>query len=160
VFEIDADTPEMLEEKKRLFASWIMNIFGEEIRDPFIKGFHFKGTYVDMSEEDDESVEKTTVTVTFSAYPYMIADSPTTYVFPIKTGIENVVLIKNNSSHRIAPEIQAEVPVTIKKGNDIYGISAGTSQSESFKLESGRNVLTVMAEENCNIVFRITEEVF
>ncbi len=160
VFEIIADTPELLEEKKRVFASWIMNTFEAEIRDPFIKGYYFRGTYMDMNEDDDESVEKTTITVTFSAYPYMIADSPTAYAFLIEAGVESSVLVINNSSHRISPEIQVEVPVSIRKENTIYSISAGTSLSEPFKLEPGRNVLVITAEENCNIVFLITEEVF
>lgn len=77
VFEITASTPEELEELKRAFLAWVTQVHEKEIHDPFIPDFHFVGTYDDLEVEDDEGLDKTTLTVTFTAYPYLVANVPT-----------------------------------------------------------------------------------
>lgn len=106
VFEILASTPEELEELKTDFSSWVMNVFEEEIHDPFIPDYFFRGTYEDIDFDDEETLDKTTVTVKFTAYPYKIANLPT--VFELKsdgTG-EKEWHICNNSSHRVKATIE------------------------------------------------------
>ena len=48
IFEIMADTPEMLEQKKQAFSNWVMNVMNEKIYDPFIPDYHYLGTYEDQ----------------------------------------------------------------------------------------------------------------
>lgn len=101
VFEMLASTPEELEELKSDFSSWVMNVFEEEIHDPFIPDHHFIGTYEEIDFEDEETLDKTTVTVKFMAYPYKVANLPT--VFELKsdgTGSKEWG-IENKSSHRV-----------------------------------------------------------
>ena len=105
VFEIIASTPEKLEELKTAFSSWVMNVFNEEIHDPFIPDHHFVGTFDDIEFEDDEGLDKTTVTVTFLAYPYKIANTPKVYQLDIDSGTSKKIWIVNESSHRITPTI-------------------------------------------------------
>ena len=79
VLELDAETPEELEDLKIDLSNWLMNVFEEDLFDPFIEGYHFRATYDDI-DFDDSEVEKTTATVKFKAYPYMISNEPTKHI--------------------------------------------------------------------------------
>ena len=136
IFEIDADTPEELEQKKIAFNTWIMNVFDEELHDPFIEDYHFNATF-DSIDFDDSEVEKTTITVTFSAYPFMIANTKKVYTFTFPTGSAATFKIENKSSHKITPILIASGPVTFDYGGKTYSINAGEYSSSSFKLETG-----------------------
>lgn len=160
VLEIVADTPAQLEEKKAALASWLMNVSEEVLEDPFIKDYHFIATFDDIKEDDEEDVEKTTVTVTFKAYPYMIANSPKIFSFSVVANTEVEVAIPNASSHRMTPTIDADVAVTVKMGNASYGVPAGTTTDDSFKLPVGTTTLTLLAAEDGNMTFTLVEEVF
>lgn len=160
VFEIIADTPEQLEEKKKNFASWVMNVFEQELHDPFIKDYYFKATFDDIKEEDEEHVEKTTITVIFKAYPYMIAIDPKVFKFTLSANVEKEVVVLNESSHRITPTIEATVDVTVTKGETSYGVPTGTTTDDSFKFESGTNTMMLKSSEGGEISFTFIEEVF
>lgn len=101
VFEILASTPEELEELKTAFSSWVMNVFEEEIHDPFIPDYHFIGTYEDIDFEDEETLDKTTVTVKFTAYPYKVANLPTVFELKSNDRYASEWFIENNSAHRV-----------------------------------------------------------
>ena len=114
-FEIIAPTPEKLEELKAAFASWVMNVFEEDIHDPFIPDHHFVGTFADIDFEDEETLDKTTVTVIFTAYPYKISDLPVVVEFTGGSGEQSITLI-SRSSHTVALTITWEL---LKDDNDI-----------------------------------------
>ena len=160
VLEIMADTPEQLEQKKSALASWLMNVSEEVLEDPFIKDYHFVSTFDDISEEDEDNVEKTIVTVKFKAYPYMIANSAKIFSVSLVANTEQEIAITNESSHRITPTIEADMTFTLKKGDVSYGIPAGVTTDDSFKLDAGMNVLTLLASEEGNVTFTFFEEVF
>ena len=160
VFEIEADTPEELEAKRTAFSSWVMNVQNEEIHDPFIPNYHFIGTYDDIDEDDDESIEKTTVTVKFKAYPYMIANEAKVFAVGVVAGAESTVAIVNESSHRITPTFNSDIAFTLKMGNASYGISDGETTDDSFKLPVGTNTLTLTASETGTVNISFFEEVF
>lgn len=69
-FEIIACSPDELESKKTAFSDWVMNVLNEDIHDPYQPGWHYVGTFEGINYSDDESMEKTTATVKFMAYPY------------------------------------------------------------------------------------------
>lgn len=160
IFEIIADTPEELEEKKKKFASWVMNMVEVELFDPFISDYHFIATFDDIKEDDEECVEKSTITVIFTAYPYMLANEPKVISVACVANTEQEVAILNKSSHRITPTINADVPASIKLGDVTYGVPIGVTTDDSFKLEAGTNVLTILAEDTGSLIFSFTEEVF
>ena len=160
IFEITADTPEELEELKTNFQTWIMNVISEKLYDPFIRDYHFLATYSDSSFDDDEGMEKTTVTVKFTAYPYKIANDKKVYTVNVTTE-ETVLRVENKSAHRITPVLISDVPVTIKIGNENFQMGAATVKEERLKIGSGSNEISVTAT-NANGTFTIefAEEVF
>ena len=161
VFEMIAPTPERLEEMKTAFSSWVMNIIKQELHDPIIPDCHYLATYEDMSFADEEGMEKTTVSVVFSAYPYKIANYPKVYECSIPARSEKQIPILNESSHRITPKITVDVPTHLWLGDVDYSMSAGTTEDEAFKLEQGLNFVTVFAFSTpVNISISFHEEVF
>lgn len=162
IFEIIGDSAEDLEEKKIRFKSWIMNVMEEEIQDPFINNFHFIGSYKDI-DFDDSEVEKTTASVQFSAYPYMIANEKKSYSLPLSLVEAVSIIIDNNSSHRITPTFVADVPVTfsVNGSENSYSMGATTEIFEKIKLEMGTNVITAEAcSEEGTLKIEFVEEVF
>ncbi len=158
VFEITASTPEELEEKKSAFAAWVMNVMNEEIYDPFIENYHFIGTFDDIEYSDDDI--KSTITVTFTAYPYMISNTKKEYAFSLVNGAVTTARITNNSSHRITPTFVNDFPVTIQKGNVEFTIDSGETTDDTFQFEPGVTevLITAIGTGNLKIVF--SEEVF
>lgn len=109
VFEIIASTPEKLEELKTAFSAWVMNVLNEEIHDPFIPEYHFVGTFEDIDFADEETLDKTTVTVKFKAYPYKIANLPTVINGTEKVdGAPHYIVFVNRSSHRVLATVNIE----------------------------------------------------
>lgn len=137
IFEIMADDPEELEDLKLKFSSWLMDIQEEEIHDPFIPDYHFIGTYEDMDFEDEEDVEKTTATVIFKAYPYMIANVPKVYEVTVAASCNTTLTILNESSHATMPIVSSDNGITLVIGNTSYSLSAGTITDENLKLPKG-----------------------
>lgn len=160
IFEITADTPEELEELKTNFQTWIMNVMSEKLYDPFIKDYHFLATFSDISFDDDEGMEKTTVTVKFTAHPYKIANDKKVYTVNV-TAEETILKVENKSAHRITPTLISDVPVTIKIGNENFQMGAATVAEERLKIGTGSNEISVTAT-NANGTFTIefVEEVF
>lgn len=162
-FEILADTPEELEEKRMSFAAWVMNAQEEKIYDPFIKDFHFVGTYDDMDYSDDESVEKTTVKVIFTAYPYKIANEEKVYQQTVAAGGEDTIVVVNNSSHRLSPTITVDSACSISVNGNVFNISAGTYTGDSLWLIVGETTFIISnpsATTACVVTIRFFEEVF
>lgn len=162
IFEIIAPTPEDLERKKTAFSSWVMNVMQENIISPFDPDYHYIGTYDDMDYKDEESVEKTTATVKFTAYPYKIANVPKEYNFVISAATNETVIIVNDSSHRLTPTIITNAEIIIKLDNASYSIPAGEITDSIFKFETGVNTLTIQNVNNteCAVTVKFSEEVF
>lgn len=159
VFEITANTPEELEEKKQLFTSWVMNVMNEELHDPFIRGYHYIATF-DSIDVDDSEIEKATITVTFTAYPYKIANEKK--VYSIDLGEEEVTkTIQNDSSHRITPTFISDVPFYLTFGNVTNTFSAGETTVDEIMFGMGANTLTVQAKDTAGtLTIEFREEVF
>ena len=156
IFEIMADDPEELEELKSKFASWLMNIQEAEIHDPFIPDYHFKGTYEDMSFEDEEDVEKTTATVIFKAYPYMIANVPKVYDMTIDAQGATTLSILNESAHPTTPTITSDIGITLVIGNTSYTLSEGAITDETIKLPVGLTTIVLQNTKTTACTVRIT----
>ena len=160
IFEITAPNPEELENKKTAFANWVMNIREEKIIDPFIPDFHFLGTYADMTPDDEDSIEKTTITVKFKAYPYKIANDPRVYTFTVPANTETINTVINNSAHKITPTITTDVGILLTIDSGSYSIPIGETTDSSLKLNVGENILTIQSETDCIVTVSFYEEVF
>ena len=159
VFEIIADTPEELEEKKQPFISWLMNVQEEEIYDPFIEDYHFVGTFESV-DIDDTELEKATIKATFSAYPYQIANRKKVIEVEITTG-ESVIEFLNESSHRIMPTFVSDVEFTLLYKNTSYGFPSGENSLRKIMLDVGSNTMSFKAVEERGVVnIEFFEEVF
>lgn len=158
VFEILEDTMEGAKEKERNFLSWVMNVTEEEIKDPFIAGYHFVGTFDSVSVNDSE-IEKIIVTVMFATYPYLISDQKKVYSQTVDD--KKTIEIKNNSAHPVIPDLIAEMPVSLTLGNTTFSIPKGTTTSSKIRLEPGENQVTLKNTENPGTIsIEFYEEVF
>jgi phage-related protein len=158
--ELDADTPEELEELKIALSGWLMNVMNEDLYDPFIEDYHFKATFEDINF-DDEEVEKTTATVKFKAYPYMLANDVKRYSFTIPTNEDLTVKVENNSNHRITPAIAADVPITFSVNGSSYSVGEGVTTDSALMFQVGVNEIIINHNEaSGTLTFLFTEEVF
>ena len=162
VFEIIANTPEELEEKKTAFSSWIMNVANSKIYDPIDTDYHYIGTFDDISYEDEENLDKTTITVKFLAYPYKISNAPTVYSFTIPANSEFVKTVINASAHRITPTINTNTAITLSLDNVSYSVPAGEIKNSTLRLKLGANLLIIQnnTDTDCTAVLSFFEEVF
>ena len=159
VFEITANTPEELEEKRQKFMAWVMNVQNEKLYDPFIEDYHFLATF-DSVDVDDSEIEKATINVTFTAYPYKIKNEATEYTVSLAATIENPTTVYNGSSHRITPTFESDVAFTIQQGDTVYSVPAGETVDDSFKLAAGANALILKADASGTVKISFVEEVF
>lgn len=168
IFEILADTPEDLENYKSDFATWVMNVFKQNIYDPFISNYHFLATYEDMDFDDDDDVEKTTATVKFAAYPYKISNEPRIFSLAVAASSNVTMDIENKSSHKVTPTITVDKPITIvittATGEVIsYSFGAGSTKDERMQLEIGGNVISIQnnnTDSQAIVSISYDEEVF
>lgn len=160
--EIIAPNPEDLERKKTAFSAWVMNVISENLIDPFDTNYHYIATYRDVTYSDDESMEKTTAAVKFSAYPYKIANNPKVYKFTIPANSEITATILNDSSHRLAPTIITDKAITLKLDDVSYSVPEGETTGGDFKLKMGVNtvVLNNATDTECALTVKFYEEVF
>jgi hypothetical protein len=159
IFEILANSPEELEEKKTAFSAWIMNINQEKLYDPFTKGYYYLATYDDMTPDDSE-IEKSTITVIFTAYPYKIANEPTVITQPITT-TEISIAVNNTSSHRVTPTFNCSVPLELTVDGSSYSLPSGEITSETIMLEPGNNTVKVRSTSGSgSLIISYSEEVF
>ena len=159
--ELDAETPEELEELKIALSDWLMNVMSEDLFDQFIEDYHFKATFEDIAFDDSE-VEKTTVTVKFSAYPYMLANDEKVYSVSIPTSEALTVKVKNNSSHRITPTLIIDAAsINFEFNGSSYVISEGETTDSSLMLPVGEsNFIVKPNATGGNLTIKFREEVF
>ena len=160
IFEILADTPEELEEKKIAFSNWIMLVQENKLYDPFLKDYHFKATFAEI-DFDDSEIEKSTISVKFSTYPFKISNEKKVYSFNIGVGNEVTTAIINDSSCKIVPTIETTENITVKMNDSTFGLSSGTTESENFEFETGVVELTIKntSENEATVVISFNERV-
>lgn len=162
VCEIIAPTPEDLERKKTAFSSWVMNVIKEYLIDPFDTEYHYIATCADIDYADDESLEKTTATVKFTAYPYKIANRPKAYDFKISANSEITATVLNDSSHRITPTLITDANITLKTDDISYSVPIGETADGKLKIKAGVNTLILnnANDTECLLTVKFYEEVF
>lgn len=159
VFEILADSPEALEDKKQPFIAWLMNVQEKEIHDPYITDYYFLGTF-DTISVDDSEIEKSTITVTFSCYPYKISKAKKMFKFSI-TADEIEKRIFQNSCHQITPTFRCDVPCHVVIGDKSYDLVAGDTTDNSIKIDSGINTVKMRSKGgDGTLCIEFYEEIF
>lgn len=160
--ELLEESPEDLEDAKMALSSWLMNVSNANIYDPFIRDFHFVGSFEELEYEDDEGQEKTTAKVVFAVYPYKIANEPDIYERTIAAGGTIEFHIENGSSHRLTPTITVEGSAAITLGNATFSVADGTYNDEAIKLAMGDNLVKVenKGSGECSLRISFYREVF
>lgn len=160
VLEIWADTPEELEEKKQELVSWLMNVSGEELHDPYILDYHFLATF-DSIDIDDSEIEKSTITVKFTAYPYKIANDKKSLAYKLSEGEAMTAYIRNDSSHRITPTFKSEVPFVLELSGATYSVPSGTVTDYSLWFAPNVNKVSLKSTTGSGTLkIEFSEEVF
>lgn len=77
-FDIAELTTEEMEVAKSKLLNWLLNVHDTDIYDPYIGDYHFHGSY--DSDSWTEDFEKGTITVSFSVYPYKIANNDSSVI--------------------------------------------------------------------------------
>ena len=162
IFEILADTPEELEDKKAAFSNWVMNVTEQDIYSPFIPDYHFVGTFEEMDYEDDDGLDKTTATVTFLAYPYKVANEPKRYQYITERGGTNTWYIPNESSHPVEAYVaitSAQAGNTVQIGDTIKTTTAEPVDTFYLKISPGTVLVHVSSKNGSTTVeIEFTEE--
>lgn len=137
---IGADMLEV-EAQKAKMLDWLMFVEDADIYDGYIDGYHFHGSY--ESCEWSEEWEQSQLSVTFSVYPYAIANEPVEEVFSYTTSSDKTMMIENIGSHDVIPTITVGRAITISDGTTSYSFEAGTTTAKNFRLKRGVNTFTV-----------------
>jgi hypothetical protein len=114
------------------------------------------GAYFFGIKVDDSEIEKATITVTFTAYPYLIANKESSYTIAIVGGEERTATIINESVHKVIPTLQATAPVVITKDNSSFAIPSGELYDEAFEFKPGGNSFTIKNSGTASCVLTIT----
>lgn len=139
-FDIIGASMAEVEEQKQALLDWLIFVEDADIYDGYIDGFHFRGSYESCSWSEDW--EQSALEVTFSVYPYMIADEETEQSFAITADSKNIV-INNPSSHAVIPTVNTTADITITDGTTSISFTTGTTTNKEFKLKKGTNTFTV-----------------
>ncbi|MCU5028583.1 phage tail protein [Bacillus thuringiensis serovar brasilensis] len=163
-------TPQALHMEKTKLINWIMNSGGrQKLYDDDIPGYYFLAEVESESSFEDD-FETGTLSVTFRAYPFMIAelyegnDIWDTFSFDLDVaqtteftvnGTLRVTLL-NVGTPDVTPEIKTSNQMKITKDGVTYTAHAGVTKDKNFVLKSGENVLGITG--NGTISFRFYKE--
>ncbi|WP_051910476.1 hypothetical protein [Carnobacterium pleistocenium] len=141
---------------KRQIENWLLRGTHEPLWDDSEPLYHYMAKATSVETSADEAKGVMSYTITFDAYPYKIKDTPeddpywdtkdiTDYVqdtaFTI-SGSKAINLV-NVGIIGSVPTIIASSAMTIQKGNKLFQITSGTTNSDRFRLEVGENPMTI-----------------
>src|SRR5690625_1386960 len=148
-------------------ANWLMGTSGKEkLYDDSIIGYYYLAE-VESNLNFDELWNHGTLTVEFTAYPFMISEEAEgndiwdTFNFELDVaqitdfevnGSLEVVLY-NVGTPNLSPEIEATAPMEIVKDGVAYSVPIGKSKSSDFKLITGENNLTITGNGTIKFLF-------
>ncbi|WP_440896235.1 phage tail protein [Amphibacillus sp. Q70] len=153
--------------KKTKIINWLMSSRGKQkLYDDAFPGYYFLAE-VEGQSSFQENYRDGILTVTFTAYPFMISelqeghDMWDEFNFELDvaqqvdfnvTGSLNVVL-HNIGTPSLTPKIKASSPMTIKMDDKTYNVPTGESKSENFVLNAGKNDLIITGNGSISFEF-------
>ncbi|MBO1909659.1 phage tail protein [Sporosarcina sp. 6E9] len=164
------NTTERINVLETSISNWLMNSNGKQkLYDDSIPGYYYLAE-VEGGLSFAELWNHGTLTIGFTAYPFMISelqeghdiwddfnfelDMAQSVEFTVD-GSLNITLF-NGGAPSVTPEIKASSAMQIKKGSVTYNVPNGTSKSEDFKLNTGENDLVITG--NGTISFKFFKE--
>ncbi|MCC2381211.1 phage tail protein [Bacillus wiedmannii] len=150
-------TPQAMQIEKTKLINWLMGTGGRrKLYDDTIPGYYFLAE-IESAADFKDDWETGTMTVTFRAYPFMIAelhegndiwnkfnfelDVAQTTDFIVK-GKLSVILINAGASD-VSPEITTSNSMKITRSGVTYSVPSGVTKDGDFALKSGENVLQI-----------------
>ncbi|GAB6442168.1 MULTISPECIES: phage tail protein [Bacillus] len=150
-------TPQAMQVEKTKLINWLMNTDGrKKLYDDTIPGYYFLAE-VESAADIQDDWETGTLTATFRAYPFMIAevnegndiwdifnfelDVAQTTDFQV-SGTLSVALI-NSGVPNVVPEITSSSRMEIMKDGSSYFVSPGITKDNDFVLKTGENTFRI-----------------
>lgn len=134
LFDIIGD-PRYVEMRISELIDWASLINDDDISDDDRPYYHYRGSFTGSEVEIDESGEMATVTLTFTCYPFAIADDPCRERMEIG---DNLVI---NRGHDTTLTVIPDGTMTIQIGSLKQTFSA--EDVADFALKHGENTVTV-----------------
>ncbi|MRB61649.1 phage tail protein [Bacillus thuringiensis] len=170
VFKKGTYTPQAMQIEKTRLINWLMNSNGrQKLYDDTIPGYYFLAE-VESGADFQDDWETGSMTVTFRAYPFMIADlqegndlwDDFNFEMDVAQATDFVVdhmltvTLCNTSASSVVPEITSSNQMVIVKGENRYKVLPGVTKDSQFILETGNNVFRI--EGYGTISFRFYKE--
>ena len=148
-------------------SNWLMNSNGKQpLYDDAIPGYYYLAE-VEDGLSFDELWNYGTITVTFTAYPFMISELEEGHdiwddinfdldvLQPVDFAVNGKleITLYNAGTPNVIPEIEATAPMEITKDGVTYSIPSGRSKSSDFVLVSGENDLTINGNGQVKFLF-------
>lgn len=160
-------TTEKINMLETQLSNWLMNSNGKQrLYDDAIPGYYFLAE-VEGGLSFDELWNYGTLTVTFTAYPFMISELQEGHdiwddinfdldiLQPVEftvNGTLNITLY-NASTPSLSPEIETTAPMEIIKDGVTYSLPSGRSKGSDFMLVSGENDLKINGNGKIKFLF-------
>lgn len=148
-------------------SNWLLGSIGKQrLYDDSMPGYYYLAE-VEGSLDFDELWNHGTLTVQFTAYPFMISELPEghdiwdEFNFELDVaqitdfevnGTLNVVLY-NVGTPNLIPGIETSAPMQIVKNSITYNVPTGKSKSDEFRLQSGENKITITGNGTIKFLF-------
>lgn len=164
------NTPERINIIETKLANWLMNSSGKQkLYDDAIPGYYYLAE-VEGGLNFDELWNHGTLTVEFTAYPFMMSEAEEGHdiwdIFNFELDVAQItefnvngtldVTLYNVGTPGLNPKIEASSSMEIIKDGVTYDLPSGTTESEDFRLHSGENELTIKG--NGTIKFKFYKE--
>lgn len=161
------NTTERINVLETKLSNWLMNSNGKQkLYDDSMPGYYYLAE-VEGGLSFEELWNHGTLTVEFTAYPFMIAeleeghDIWDDFNFELDIAQETEfevdgaldVVLYNVGTPGLNPQIETSSDMEITKGNTTYVLSSGKTESEDFRLQSGENELTIKGNGTIKFTF-------
>lgn len=166
-FNLIGRTKEEMNVESMAIQNWLMGAVGKQpLRDDSFPGYHFLAEVEDETSFD-ENWSDGILTVTFDAYPFLIADkyegNDDWDSFNFLLDFSQPVDFKINGSKTINlynPGITQSIPkfisdniFSVQKDDEVISILEGITQNDDFVLDPGENELTINGNGSLSIRF-------
>lgn len=166
-FNIKSNTKTGMNSKKSRIINWLMNSHGKQkLYDDAYPGYYFLAE-IEGDASFSENWEDGILTVTFKAYPFMIAELPEGNdiwdEFNFELDVSQLVdftvngnldvRLLNVGTPDVIPEITCSAPMEIEKDGVIYTVGTGSTKDEDFMFKSGENNLKITGNGTISFTF-------
>ena len=160
-------TTEKINMLETQLSNWLMNSNGKQrLYDDTIPGYYFLAE-VEGGLSFDELWNYGTLTVTFTAYPFMISELQEGHdiwddinfdldiLQPVEFTVNGTldITLYNAGTPNLSPEFETTAPMEIIKDGVTYSLPSGRSKGSDFMLVSGENDLKINGNGKIKFLF-------